>query len=278
MVRRILPVLSVGVMVLGGILLAHGADKDDKDDRDERGNKKGHRAILNAVTGGNAQHGQLSNEITALSGAHQGILDAVNGGTNSSNTAHGTQDTAHGTLQTEHATQNTAHTTLSDKIDALQADVDALSGGGGEGNHTLRWDTNNPTASRFAVLAAFNDEAVLDKNTGLVWEQAPLTFTRTWAGAVGHCLGKNVGGTRGWRLPSVAELASLIDPSLPEPFVPASVFTGVQSASYWSAASLADAPAFAWSVIFVGGFADPDDKDFTYFVWCVRGPTQESAY
>ena len=108
--------------------------------------------------------------------------------------------------------------------------------GSDNGNHTLRWDTNHPSATRFTT--AFTG-AVLDKNTGLVWEQAPDATGRSWRDAVGYCISKNINGTRGWRLPSVPELTSLIDPSLPPPFVPASVFTGVQSANYWSATTLA---------------------------------------
>lgn len=58
------------------------------------------------------------------------------------------------------------------KLDKI---LDAIKDGGSQdGNHTLRWDTNHPSASRFVKLAAFNNEAVLDKNTGLVWEQAQI--------------------------------------------------------------------------------------------------------
>ena len=142
-------------------------------------------------------------------------------------------------------------------------------------NHTLRWDTLNPSASRFAT--AFTG-AVLDKNTGLVWEQAPDAAKRTWVTATGYCINRTVGATVGWRLPSVVELKSLQDPSLPGPHVPASVFTGVQSADYWSATSAAGNPATAWVVSFVDGFVVTNGKTDTIRAWCVRGPMQASAY
>jgi hypothetical protein len=73
-------------------------------------------------------------------------------------------------------------------------------------NYTLRWDQALPAAQRFVVLAAFNNEAVLDKNTGLVWEKSPQTTTNTWLGACHDCLNKTIGGQKGWRLPSIPEL------------------------------------------------------------------------
>jgi hypothetical protein len=73
------------------------------------------------------------------------------------------------------------------------------------------WDTVKPTASaRFKVLSAFNNEAVLDKETGLVWETQPSATTRTWTTAMQVCMGKTVGGRMGWRSPSVEELTSLV--------------------------------------------------------------------
>src|SRR5262245_52999069 len=58
------------------------------------------------------------------------------------------------------------------------------------------------TASqRFIILPAFNNEAVLDKETGLVWEKSPQTVSARWSVARRTCVEKNVGGQKGWRLP-----------------------------------------------------------------------------
>jgi hypothetical protein len=172
----------------------------------------------------------------------------------------------------DHNQRNPFHQIL-DKLDQILA---ATTGAAGQGNHTLRWDTNHPSATRFTT--AFTG-AVLDKNTGLVWEQAPAATAGSWDDSTRNCLGKNVGGTLGWRLPSVPELASLIDPSLPAPFVPASVFTGVQSTDYWSASSIADDPTTAWNVNFSSGNASPRSKTtLNSGIWCVRGGTNAAHY
>jgi hypothetical protein len=130
--------------------------------------------------------------------------------------------------------------------------------------------------------------AVLDKNTGLVWEQSPSTImpgmllgTTTWTAARTQCVEKNVGGTRGWRLPSVVELASLIDPSLGKPFLPVGVFKDVQLFPYWSATANADllpGSTGKLTVSFDDGTVSSTAKSFPSHFWCVRGPMQASAY
>jgi hypothetical protein len=163
-----------------------------------------------------------------------------------------------------------------------------LSTSGGGGNHTLRWDTNNASATRFTVLAAIPG-AVLDNNTGLVWEQAPNGTPRNWGQAISYCVNQKIGGTAGWRLPSVVELKSVQDGSLTAaaPFVPAPPFTlstsnttpGVQSADYWSAATSAEFPTNAWSVSFINGNVNANVKsDFDNIAWCVRGGMHADAY
>jgi len=80
------------------------------------------------------------------------------------------------------------------------------------------WSNIIPKAKkRFVVLADFNNQAVLDRETGLVWEQSPETTADVWLGARGACAVKNVGGRIGWRLPSLPELSSLVDPSVVPP-------------------------------------------------------------
>ena len=140
--------------------------------------------------------------------------------------------------------------------------------------------TVNQTLPRFTVLADYNNAAVRDNSTGLVWEQSPISTTSDWTSARISCINKNVGGMRGWRLPSVAELASLIDPSLPAPYVQASMFTGVQQNSYWSATSYeTNTSTSKWSVNLADGLAGTSNKGTPSLnVWCVRGVMQDSVY
>jgi len=160
---------------------------------------------------------------------------------------------------------------LAEKDDKDRDSATGLSG------FTHNWDKNLPSASRFTVLTGFASKAVRDNNTGLVWEQAPNNADfRNWTDATLYCVAKTVGGTVGWRLPSVVELNSLRDPSLPSPFVPA-VFTGVGT-SYWSATTVAGSPTEAWLVGFLNGDVFTGHKAFDVRVWCVRGPMNADAY
>lgn len=143
------------------------------------------------------------------------------------------------------------------------------------------WEQTLPSAVRFIVLSNFGGAAVLDRNTGLVWEKSPQTVAVTWNGARFTCINKNVGGQKGWRLPSIPELASLLDPSVtaPGPTLPSGhPFTGVQPAGYWSATTSAEDPSEAWFVYFRMGFVDSDSKTFSGQVWCVRGGMNAEKY
>ncbi len=129
---------------------------------------------------------------------------------------------------------------------------------------------------------------VLDKNTGLVWEQSPDTTRHVWSDkttvpvdARRHCLRRGTGGQMGWRLPSIHELTSLVVPGNPAggPDLPAGhPFSNVQSNNYWSAATNVEFPTSAWVVFFGNGFVSTFSKSINTFVWCVRGGGPLSEY
>jgi Protein of unknown function (DUF1566) len=143
------------------------------------------------------------------------------------------------------------------------------------------WDDKIPSATtRFKVLTEFNGEAVLDKETGLVWERTPAIISPPWKYGRFECASRTTGNRKGWRLPSVHELASLLDPSpgvTPPLLPPGHPFTtgttGVQSAIYWSATTIKAIPSNAWGVNFSNGEVT-DFGDVTVsgkLHWCVRG-------
>ena len=142
------------------------------------------------------------------------------------------------------------------------------------------WNRKLPAGPRFLVQTDWNSEAVLDKETGLVWERSPQLTVETWSTAPGTCLNKTVGGRKGWRLPSFPELASLIDPSVaPGPTLPLGhPFTNVLPAFYWSATTVAAIPTAAWLVNFSSGAVSNNGKTLGLVVWCVRGGMNAEAY
>jgi hypothetical protein len=142
------------------------------------------------------------------------------------------------------------------------------------------WDQKFPAATRFVVLTNWGSAAVLDKETGLVWEKVPQTTPDTWSNARFTCINKNVGGRKGWRLPSIPELASLIAPFVtPGPTLPPGhPFTDVQLADYWSATTNVETPTLALDVNFDSGVVDASTKTSSDQVWCVRGGMNADAY
>lgn len=145
---------------------------------------------------------------------------------------------------------------------------------------TPAWDQKQQcdtvtTCPRFVVLSNWNSAAVLDRETGLVWERSPSTTLVSWFSTTPHCSqDTRVGNRMGWRLPSLHELTSLIDPATS--FLPAGhPFSNVKN-QYWSATRVVDTTGgpnfFAWSVAFAGSNQIvPLLLDDQVYVWCVRG-------
>jgi hypothetical protein len=145
---------------------------------------------------------------------------------------------------------------------------------------TQNWDKKLPSASRFTILSAFGGAAVRDDETGLVWEKTLETKEVSWIDARAACADKDVGGRKGWRLPSISELASLVDPSMTtgNTLPLGHPFTNVQLDVYWSATTVAGTPNSAWLVFFDTGKVLNGFKTITFHAWCVRGGMNADQY
>jgi hypothetical protein len=96
-------------------------------------------------------------------------------------------------------------------------------------------------SSRFTCV--MGGVAVRDNETGLIWEKVHDVGVPNWSGAIGHCINKQVGGRKGWRLPSVHELTSLIDTTVASPgptLPPGHPFTVLTVEHHWTATSVSD--------------------------------------
>lgn len=131
-----------------------------------------------------------------------------------------------------------------------------------------------PTAQRFVILPAFANDAVLDKTTSLVWEKSPQTTSARWSVARRTCAEKIVGGQKDWRLPSLEELASLVDYSVAPPGLalpPGHPFLSVQSSVYWSSTRPGEDPKGSWGVHFgLGGGSTFINWAHSVLAWCVH--------
>ncbi len=124
------------------------------------------------------------------------------------------------------------------------------------------------TNDRFVEV--LSNTSVLDHETGLVWQKATNEEIYTWYEAQVYCYKLANGGRHGWRLPTITELATLIDrnqtsqPKLPDNHP----FTNVKS-YYWSATDN-DSDIYALRAVFNFGTITKRDKTEEYSVRAVR--------
>ncbi|MBL7226262.1 MAG: DUF1566 domain-containing protein [Desulfobacteraceae bacterium] len=144
---------------------------------------------------------------------------------------------------------------------------------------SIKWVDHEPNP-RFAIYDAGTpgndlDDLVFDKETGLIWARnanVPKGM-QTWQDAINYCRNNvQLGNRKGWRLPTIEELSSLIDLSEMNPALPKGhPFKNVQGVFYWSSTTYESSSGRAWFVSMGVGFAQVYSKTVNYFVWPVRG-------
>jgi hypothetical protein len=144
----------------------------------------------------------------------------------------------------------------------------------GSVNAQPRVDPSGIAGTRFVIV--LNGEAVKDVTTGLTWERSPDLLHLVWTDAINHCEEKRLGGGDRWRLPSVKELATLIDQDQKDPALPKDhPFSNIRSAVYWSSTPSQTDDIVAWHVSFFTGQVVTDQKSQTRRVWCVHNSPAE---
>jgi len=130
-------------------------------------------------------------------------------------------------------------------------------------------DVNGCNSDRFTCV--LDGQAVRDNETGIVWDRSPSGTTLTWKGAIDHCFQREVGGRKGWHLPMMDQLASLVDTSNNDPTLPTDhPFQNVQTSTvYWATTKDATDPTSTWSVWFKDGSGHL--RVLNSFAWCARG-------
>lgn len=140
------------------------------------------------------------------------------------------------------------------------------------------WSQKIAGPERFELV--LDGAGVLDKETGLVWEQSPSTSTMPWESSFYHCNQVvEKGDRKGWHVPTVEQLASLVDPSQANPALPNDhPFSNVMWPTfYWTASAHAYVTNDAWSVGFsTGEVAHNLKTGSSKYVWCIRGGSKAS--
>src|SRR3954447_19535318 len=141
------------------------------------------------------------------------------------------------------------------------------------------WDQTLPTNTRFVVLSNMDSKAVLDRETGLVWERAPGTFfpffgsQDNWRNALELCRQMSLGNRKGWRLPTIEELSSLVTAAgtLPAGHPFENIAAG-EFSTYWSATLVPYATQFVYvQALGGGGGQGSTTQDDVNPYICVRG-------
>jgi len=127
---------------------------------------------------------------------------------------------------------------------------------------------NGDTCNSSRFKCVMDGNAVLDKETGLVWRRYPVCDLKNWYEAHWSCAVTYRSRRIGWRLPTIYELASLLDNG---PLPNGHPFLYVEPANYWAATSDFSNNNRAWAVDFGRGGVNYFDKTDPHCYWCVRG-------
>jgi len=117
-------------------------------------------------------------------------------------------------------------------------------------------------ADRYQENAA--NDTVTDTRTGITWQRTVSPGSYTWPAANAYCAGLGTG----WRVPTLKELLTLVDPARHDPAI-APVFRDTPPMIFWTATRNVHDKAL-WCVSFSLGYTSTYSDTNTLRVRCVR--------
>lgn len=103
-------------------------------------------------------------------------------------------------------------------------------------------------------------DEVRDNYTGLIWQRdGEASGPLSWEAAVQYCETLELGGSADWRLPSVRELATLVDEATVAPSINRTMFPNTRYGArsnnwYWASHRRRDSTTASWGINFDDGF------------------------
>jgi hypothetical protein len=121
------------------------------------------------------------------------------------------------------------------------------------------------------IYTVVGDGTVTSSCCGLAWQQTVDPARYEGEEAHAYCMNLSLAGG-GWRLPTVAELSSLVlSGQTPRaPTIDRVAFPDTPPDGFWSSSSDSAAEGYRWYVSFSFGAADGNGAGSTYRVRCVR--------
>ena len=126
------------------------------------------------------------------------------------------------------------------------------------------------------------DGTVKDNATGLLWKRCSegqsgascengSASTFSWREAVALAAVSDHAGSKRWRLPTIRELATLLEYQCTMPAINMSVFPATPAVNFWSATPYAGYLNGAWNINFNDGVHDNSSKNYRLYVRLVSG-------
>jgi hypothetical protein len=122
----------------------------------------------------------------------------------------------------------------------------------------------------FGALVDNGDGTVTDAGSDLMWQKQGSSNTMTWRRALNYCDDLMLSSYDDWRLPTLAELKSLIDSKGLDPAINTEFFPKTFSSTYWTSTTFQYRTDGAWYVSFYNGNKGVEAKSESLHVRAVR--------